>query len=390
MVNLRDYQHAGVIFRRNLYRNAPKYKYLFHVYFDINQLAFSRNTVQGNNYGLFVHDIKLPSYNVNTQQMNQYNRKRIIQTKIKYDPVTISFHDDNFSQVTQMWEAYYKYYYKDGGIPKVVIGGVPGNNTQNTTGAGGTTTTNTLSDYNNRTTYNDSNTGNTDWGYFGETASGTGTGAGTGGKVPFFKCITVFGFYQNNFVAYSLINPLITNFAHDTYNYDEGNGTMRNTMTIDYETVVYNYGQVQGRTVSDIITGFGLPDTYDNTTSPNLTSNNRITPIRQGLRTGGLIPGFNMPSSVNNNVINARNAQNVYYQNNQNTNLNQPFPTLVGTEAQSIGLSQNPLRPNAAIFPGPWGMTPGPKGLAGSPSVDTNNNSVIVNEFYAGFEAGNG
>lgn len=259
---LRDYQHAGAVFRRNLYRNAPKYKFLFHTYFDINQQAFNRNLSTGDNYGLLVKDVKLPSYSIKTQQLNQYNRKRIVQTKISYDPVTITFHDDNFSKVTQMWEGYYKYYYRDGAKPKIVIGGVAGNDTQATTGAGGTTTTNTMSDFNNRTTYTPSITGNADWGYIGESYSGSST------KAPFFKSITVFGFHLNNFTAYTLINPMITAFAHDQYNYDEGGGTMRNTMTLDYETVVYNYGEMQGRTISDIITGFGLQPNYDVTQSP--------------------------------------------------------------------------------------------------------------------------
>jgi len=380
MVNLRDYQHAGVIFRRNLYRNAPKYKYLYHVYFDINQLAFSRNTVQGNNYGLFVKDIRLPSYSINTAKLNQYNRKRIVQTKINYDPVSVTFHDDNFSQVTQMWEAYYKYYYKDGGIPKVQIGGVPGNNTQNITGAGGTTTTNTLSEYNNRTTYSDTQTGNVDWGYYGEPNPGTGTGS----KTPFFKCITVFGFYQNNFVAYTLINPLITAFQHDTYNYDEGNGTMKNTMTIDYETVVYNYGQIQGRTVSDIITGFGLPESYDNTPSPNLFGNQRVTRVR----------GLGLRGQVLGNTLNAQNIQGNWYQNNQSSvgGRPTPFPTLTDSETQTTLNTNNPLNSSLFRFNGPRGTTPGPLGLAGSPTVGTlpPTSSTVYDTEYAGYQEGYG
>ena len=260
---LRDYQHAGIVFRRNLYRNTPKYKFLFHVYFEFNTNAFEFGLQTGQNYGLYVNNIKLPSYNIKTQTLNQYNRKRVIQTKINYDPVTIVFHDDNFSEVTQMWESYYTYYYRDGAKPKVTFGGVPGNNSASTTGAGGTTTSNTMSDFNNRTTYTPSISGNADWGYIGE-----GYSNGNGTKAPFFKTITTFGFYTDKFVAYTLINPLITNFSHDTYNYDEGNGTMKNTMTLDYETVVYNYGDLQGKTPSDIITGFGLPASYDTTASP--------------------------------------------------------------------------------------------------------------------------
>lgn len=269
MASLRDYQHAGIIFRSNLYKNAPKYKFLFHVYFDINTQAYNRNLSTGDNYGLFVKSIKLPTYTFKTSTMNQYNRKRIVQTKINYEPVSIIFHDDNFSRVTKMWEAYYKYYYADGAQPQVRIGTGIASNDQNTTGAGGVTTTNSLSNYNNRTQYASSITGETNWGYLGE-------GATVGTKIPFFKNITVFGFFMDNYTAYTLINPIITNFQHDQYNYDEGNGTMNNTMTIDYETVVYNYGQLQGKNPSDVITGFGLVGSYDLTPKQTYTTNRRI------------------------------------------------------------------------------------------------------------------
>ena len=51
--------------------------------------------------------------------MNQYNRKRIVQTKIKYDPVEINFHDDNRNLITSLWYDYYTYYYNDANKPDV-------------------------------------------------------------------------------------------------------------------------------------------------------------------------------------------------------------------------------------------------------------------------------
>ena len=65
-----------------------------------------------------------------------------------------------------------------------------------------------------------------------------------GEKVPFFNNITVYGLWAGNFIAYTLINPIITTFGHDTYDYADGGGTMQNRMTINYETVVYNTGKI--------------------------------------------------------------------------------------------------------------------------------------------------
>jgi hypothetical protein len=272
---LRDYKTASQIFRTSVYKGAPKLKFLFHTYFDINTEAYDQGLNTGRNFGLEVRDVKLPSYSFKTSQLNQYNRKRIVQTKINYEEVSITFFDDNNNLINKLWEAYYRYYYADGGKPKVVFGSTPPGGVPVTqVGAGGVVTTNNASSYNSRNIYDDSITGNTDWGYIGETSK---PGGPVGKKVPFFKNITVFGFSPgNNFTAYTLINPLITSFGHDTFNYDEGGGVMKNSMRLDYETVVYNYGNMGSSNPGDIVKGFALPESYDRRTSPNATSNRNV------------------------------------------------------------------------------------------------------------------
>ena len=80
---LRDFTHAAKTFRSANYQNAPKFKFLFHVYFDINQDAFASTSSAVNNFGILVKSVKLPTYSFSTHEMNQYNRKRIVQTKTK-------------------------------------------------------------------------------------------------------------------------------------------------------------------------------------------------------------------------------------------------------------------------------------------------------------------
>lgn len=292
---LRDYTHASKTFRTNYYQYSPKYKFLFHTYFEISNTAyeFDQDPTTQQNFGLLVKDIKLPSFSLQTHQMNQYNRKRIVQTKIKYDPITITFHDDNSSLMTKLWAAYYTYYYKDGSNPKVIFGGKRGadgtgdlsvppspGDVRGLAGAGsGSAVSPTLVNYYDRNTYQPSITGNVDWGYIGETSKPSSPDPT---KAPFFKNITVFGFYQKNFIAYTLINPIITNFQHDTYNYDEGGGVMKNIMTLDYETVVYNEGAIDGRKPGDIVTGFGDVATYDRRESPIMKPGANGTILGQG------------------------------------------------------------------------------------------------------------
>ena len=253
-VYLRDYTHAQKNFLPGGMANAGKVKFTFHTWFQINPSAYQPPT--GQNYGLLVKTIKLPTFNIDVQEMNQYNRKRLIQSKIKYQPIEITFHDDNMSQVTAMWDAYYRYNYADAWNPIVA----PFSNAP------------AIKDYNRRNIYDPSISGDTEYGYRGDARGEGGNRADGGEKIPFFNNITVYGLWAGQFIAYTLINPIITQFDHDTYDYADGGGTMQNRMTIDYETVVYNTGAIgdigPDSEGSDLVTGFAGPDSYDRRESP--------------------------------------------------------------------------------------------------------------------------
>jgi hypothetical protein len=346
---LRDYTHASKTFRTNAYQYSPKFKFLFHVYFDINPEAYSQNVNTGANFGLAVKTVKLPGFSFNTQDMNQYNRKRIIQTKIKYDPVNITFHDDNGNMIRNLWKAYYNYSYADGTKPKVVFAGARGG-APSATGA-------TLATYNERTTYTPSITGNDDWGYIGETPNPGGH------KIPFFKNITVFGLSRHNFVAYTLINPIINKFNHDTYNYNENGGIMEMQMDLDYETVVYNEGALDGRTPSNIITGFGLDANYDRTVSPIARPGANGTILGQG----GLVDGVGgaIQDLSSGNILGAIQKAGTTY----NTFKNVPINNLVKSEvvAGITNVVQQTPNRNINVITPIFGATPTVLGTAGTP-----------------------
>lgn len=322
---LRDYTHASKTFRPNSYQYAPKFKFLFHVYFEINPSAYAVGLPQGANFGLAVKSIKLPSYSFDTHQLNQYNRKRIVQTKIKYDPIDINFHDDNGNLIRNMWYNYYTYYYKDASKPVVSISGRQAL-------INGTTPNNT--NYNNRNIYSQNITGDTDWGYIGETGDTVNgyTEAATGQtKIPFFKNVTIFGFNQHNYVAYTLVNPIINRFAHDTYNYAEGNGTMENTMTLDYETVKYFQGAIDGKEPSNIVAGFGVNDHYDRVTSPIARPGSQSSILGQGGIVDGVGGVIEDLSGPNVNILGAIQKAGTTYNTLKNMNLKQAIKSEVTT-----------------------------------------------------------
>ena len=349
-IDLKDYSHASKTFRSNSYEYAPKLKFLFHTYFETNLEAYADQT----NFGLLVKEVKLPTFTMQTAQLNQYNRKRIIQTKIKYDPIEITFHDDTGNNITKLWEAYYRYYYNDASKPQAVLMGSRG-----TSFAG--QSSNPVTAYNDRNIYNESITGDDDWGFVGGQSDST-----TGKKKAFFKNITVFGMNQHDYTAYTLVNPVITNFSHDTYNYNEGGGTMQNRMTIDYETVVYNYGSLDGREPGQIVTGFGDTAHYDTSPSPimNAGANGMI------LGQGGLIDaaGGAINSLARGDIPGAIINAGVAYNNLQNPNLVENS-ALALTGMMYNTLLNTPTTRNTTFSSPTAGSTPGQLGTAGFPTV---------------------
>ena len=67
----------------------------------------------GNEIGMLVKSVTLPKFTITTDQVNQYNRKKQIQSHHKFNDAVVKFHDDNMSLINQIWQNYYSYYYAD-------------------------------------------------------------------------------------------------------------------------------------------------------------------------------------------------------------------------------------------------------------------------------------
>ena len=101
---LRDQQHADHLFNVDQFRLAPKHSFLFHVAFGINRHALQNaQLVQayGDEIGMLVKSVDLPSYQVDTQVLNQYNRRKVTQFRHKSGEIAIKFIDDNMGLINQ-------------------------------------------------------------------------------------------------------------------------------------------------------------------------------------------------------------------------------------------------------------------------------------------------
>lgn len=54
------------------------------------------------------------SYSVDTTIMNQYNKRRVIQTRLNYDPITVAFYDTFDNEFYNLMRAYMAHYFNGG------------------------------------------------------------------------------------------------------------------------------------------------------------------------------------------------------------------------------------------------------------------------------------
>ena len=238
--NLADWQHASRLYIDNDLKFSPKTKFLYHTYFQLDPIVRSilpeLKDKHNLEIGMLVKSADLPKFTAKVETKNKYNRKKNIQTGITYDPITITFHDDNYGVTTALLEAYYRYYYADASY-----GRVPG--AYNKAGAGDNT-------------------------YMGSGRNQFKYGLDNNISVPFFKNIEISQLAKRTYTTYTLVNPIITNWAHDSVDSSDGNTTMTNTITVAYEAVHYSRGSVDSSGTEKAPTGFGSQEHYDKQPSP--------------------------------------------------------------------------------------------------------------------------
>ena len=240
--DLKSYSHASRLYVDNYYQYAPKNGWIYYVMFNINPditLPLVQSYRQNNpTIGALVKSAELPKFKMATEVLNQYNKKTYVQSKIEYTPVALTMHDDHDNTTTALWEAYYRYYFADNSeATKSFVSGPDKFN---------------------------------DLKYRPQPSEGSRVDYGMNNGIktykPFFKSISLFQLNRQQFTGFNLVNPIITDWAHDSLNQSDGK-LLENKMTIGYETVQYATGKLKSNNINS-------PDAfleliYDKTPSPS-------------------------------------------------------------------------------------------------------------------------
>ena len=281
---MKDYRHASRLFLDDNFKLLPKQKFLFYVRFFTNENLFIDGFSAAERFqlGYLVKSCELPRYGLNVEEKTAYNKKMYAATRIQYDPINITFHDDHADTVNAFWKKYYEYHIAD--------------------------SVNFRSDAQiSATRQNEYDSIQSD--SVKTRLNKYGMDTPVQRKKPYLERIEIFVLHKKRFTSMSLINPIIGSFNHDIVDHADGAGVMQNVMQILYETVTYKSGII---TKNDV-PGFATIN-YDNEPSP-------LTVFGRGTNTifgpGGVIDGIGsvMRSYRQGNILGAILAASNTYNN---------------------------------------------------------------------------
>jgi hypothetical protein len=234
---MKDYRHASNLYSASSYRLAPKFRFLYHCVFVLDNSVKYQN-YQDNEVGFMVKSVDLPGISFDIEEIKQYNRKSYNYTGVAYNPVSIAFHDDNANNVRNFLANVYNHYTSDGtktdGEYAVRTGGMKDTYLEASSSA-------TLS-----------------WGLDSDfTKQGKGL----------IKEIQIISLSKGVGSRYTLKNPIITQFSHGSHDQSDGAGVKDSTIAVSYDAYTYadvniaqipNFGVAYDRQVGSTSSGLGL------------------------------------------------------------------------------------------------------------------------------------
>ena len=222
---MHDYGHANRVFASDYFRSAPKHQFLFYVRFTIND-SLNQNgiytTIQTRELGSLCKTADLPKYTLENRQLNSYNRTYTSYTKMKYEPLRLTFHDDADNNLVDFWYNYYSYYFRDSDYD-----------------AGAWK----IGDRHKARPY-------VLWGFNPASANLE--------YQHLIEHIDIFTFHNSRFTQNRLLNPRILSWSQNQHDHAQGSGIMEHQLSVSYEAVKLYKGFFTNDNFPDMILRYDL------------------------------------------------------------------------------------------------------------------------------------
>lgn len=390
---LKSSQHAAFNFNQkgvDLYTNHPRFPFEYYININLNNITTAKEyiaTFFGNEEWIMiaplVKSIEMPSIKIETTALNQYNRKRLSQSKMSFEPVKVVFHDVVDGKTLKFWEMYYRYYFADGSESgknqiKEYQDTVTTTYTREQGVGGGQSTAAYAAKDPRRIDASPGTTSHTNTN--GSKSSIQNIIAGSldnhnfGFNLPTVKNIRnliqtldIYQVHGGRFNQVTLVNPRISAFTHDTLNYATSDKTLELTFTFEYEYAYYTIQNMKlgageennSSTIEQFEHGnfLELPAAQFTTSMTDyVESNSQMSPSgdtiapSSGQNTQNTLAGVtNAPT----NTINARTTSSSYaaFLTDDTDNADYSFTTPPASQARSFDFRAAPatLDPDTAV-----------------------------------------
>ena len=308
---LRDYHHAAKTFTTEPgYTKTPYTGFSFHVNISFNSILGFLGRIETKNISVLIKAADLPETQFETEVLNQYNRKRIINKRVNYQPIKIELHDDIANNVRNMWIAYNQHYNADSKY----------------TFSSSWSIDDVYQNYSLNRRY----------------------GLDNGNSLPFINKIEIFSLGNNEYSKMLLVNPVINSAAFDDHDYSESAKTMSLRLTIDYENVIYSTG------TTNQISNFGennptlYDQNYSSLNSQSILPQAQLAPAGSQIKTD--TPTISVPA-LSQSQLDALNVDAVAGNVKKSNNNSNVTPDYNDTKKKVVAASIESNKANSYIFP---------------------------------------
>jgi hypothetical protein len=223
---VRDSHYAGRTFFPN-YGDllVPQPKFLFAVRFFRKKLENPTiGPIQpGKDPAFVAKAMDRPKLDFGVEELNQYNKPRLVHTKVKYGDTTIRFHESVDGRVLDLIKDYYRFYYGDSSLSK------------------------SLSSFRNDVIASEYATDGRGWGYAPSLEI-------KGTDQYFFSKVVLYNFFGGMYDSITLVHPKIVSFDHDSNDASDGTAGTEIKMTLKYEGIIYESAEeLEGSEIATVL-----------------------------------------------------------------------------------------------------------------------------------------
>lgn len=247
---------------QSLYRNQPRFPFEYYITINLNNIETAKefisnfyNNDEWQQVMPLVKSVDMPAMKIETEYINQYNRRRLVQSKLSFETTKLVFHDVADGKTLKFWDMYYRYYFGEGNEPGTNTPKQPENTAGSysyeefkmgaaytnaefskvksvgTTPADEDSPTNTVGDKSTLQNIISDTLDNHNFGY----------------NLPVVKniknliqSIEIYQVHAGRYNKVTLVNPRIASFTHDTLNYATDEKTLEISFSIQYEYAFYS------------------------------------------------------------------------------------------------------------------------------------------------------